>query len=155
LGTTDLGNTFGAAEHRPGDYALFMTGSSNGNRIRRFKDGQITNENLIITGYRPSFPAFQQEGQRALLIGGRGDALLEYRHDLFVGCEANPFNCLTDASIAGFAAPPFSAPDPTYVSGAAWRPGCDGGYLVTSHSNFNTSRGMIIEFSIVGGRPCR
>lgn len=153
LGTTNLGNTFGTTEHRPGDYALMFSSFSD-RKVWRFRNGLLDSSRMSLSTHSPSMAAFQQEGQRALLIGDSSGRLLEYRHGTWDGCVSNPYDCLTDNSI-NLSAPPYSVSNPSrvYSTGAAWRPGCDGGYLVTN--NTDNGSGMIIEFSILGARPCR
>ena len=152
-GNNNLGNTPRVAAHRDGDYALIV--SSSGRRIFRFQGGQINDsEDAPRFGTRGVWGiAFQQEGQRALVIGravsnpGLG-TVIEYRHDEY-RCDA--MECgMTEVSIGGFFDPPYNGNSNTYLNDAAFRPGCDGGLVVGGDSN----SGLAILFQIDNGRPC-
>jgi hypothetical protein len=161
-GNNNLGNTSSVAAYPTGDYALVLSWS--GRSVYRFEGGALN-------GYSdaPRFSSraihsvkFQQEGQRALIVGGayfganeQIGIVVEYRHDLY-RCPSPGSNCeLTYAHITGFNAPPYNATSNTTLRDSAFRPGCDGGLVVSGFTDFQNNVGQIIEFQIEGARPCR
>jgi len=161
-GNNNLGNTSSVAAYPTGDYALVLSWS--GRSVYRFEGG-------LLNGYSdaPRFSSraihsvkFQQEGQRALIVGGaffgsneQIGIVIEYRHDLY-RCASPGTNCdLTYAHIQGFNAPPYNATSNTTLRDSAFRPGCDGGLVVSGFTDFQNNVGQIIEFQIEGARPCR
>jgi hypothetical protein len=159
LGSTDVGNTTYVAAHPSGDYALAVSWSSR--RVRRFEGG-VMNEAAQAPTFstRPIWSAaFAPDGGRALVVGGvtvNGDAtVIEYRHDLYACTSGLGASCdLSEVSVPGITAPPFSAPSDFNLNDAAFRPGCDGGFLVGGVTNFNTDIGMVIRFQLEPGVPC-
>jgi hypothetical protein len=145
INATNLGNPVGGASHRPGDYTLFYNYSGT---IMRAQGGQVIEQRQSLQGYSFARIQFQQEGQRALLVGGNLKAL-EYRHDQFFCARGT--DCLTDASITG-TNPVTVLPTNTTLTDAAFHPGCDGGLAVGS--NTNSSAGYLFRFRIIGGRAC-
>ena len=149
-----LGNTSRIDAYPGGAYALAIGWS--GRRVHRFEGG----------AWRPTSGApwfttdgiwgvkFQQEGQRALIVGRAGGSPLdgtvfEYRHNLYSFAE------FTDVSVPGFAGGRYLADGNTYLSDAAFRPGCDGGLIVGGKTDFRGSFGQLIEFHIEGARSCQ
>jgi hypothetical protein len=96
--------------------------------------------------------SFSSDGRLALITGRAVGTMLrgsvyEYRHDLWSASE------ITDVSIEGFAAPPYSATTNTYLNDSAFRPGCEGGLIVGGQTSPST--GMVIEFQRASGVDCR
>jgi len=149
-----LGNTYRAASHPSGAYALGIGASGWGN-IHRFEAGawRPGSTSPSWTRLRLFGVAFQQEGQRALVFGQAGGTplsapVLEYRHDLWTMSD------VTDVSIPNFDMAPYLGDSSTNLNDAAFRPGCDGGLIVGGKSDFRGTRGLIIEFAIEGARSC-
>ena len=155
-GTNNTGNLSSVAAHPLGDYALVVSWS--GRRLFRFEAGQLNRSEEA-----PNYPrqglwrvAFQQEGQRALVVGRAGVApvrgtVVEYRHDEYLCPNSDGPQCgLTNVSIPGFDARPYNADGNTYLHDAAFRPGCDGGAVV-GHGG---GRGHVVRFQILNGRAC-
>ncbi len=158
LGSTNLGNTAHVAAHPSGDYALAVSWA--GRSLRRFEGGQVNAAaDAAPLSTRPIWSvAFAPDGGRALIVGGVANGVatvIEYRHDLYSCAGGLGASCdLTDVSVPGIAAPPFNAPEGFQLNDAAFRPGCDGGFLVGGLSNFNTDAGMVIRFQLENGVPC-
>lgn len=149
--TPSLGAVHRIAAHPSGNYALGI-GTTGDGSIHRIEGGAWFNGSTSPSWAFPLFGvAFQQAGQRALIVGRtRGDPLvgtvLEYRHDLW----STP--AVTDVSIPNFSAPPLSGNANYKLHDAAFRPGCDGGLIAAGETN--TNRGLIIEFGIDGQTSC-
>lgn len=157
-GAPNLGNMARVAAHPPGDYALIVAWS--GRRLLRFEAGLIDPvRDAPVFATRGIWGiAFQQEGQRALIVGRAGGdpltgTVIEYRHPAY-RCDA--LDCgLTEAHVPGFSVAPYNASSNTYLLDAAFRPGCDGGLIVGGETDWQRSTGVVIRFQIENGRPCR
>lgn len=155
-GTNDTGNLGSAAAHPLGDYALVVSWS--GRRVFRFQAGLLNRSAAAPNYTRQGIwrVAFQQEGQRALVVGRAGvqpvrGTVVEYRHDEYACPVVDTPQCgLTNVSIPGFDAAPYNGDSNTYLYDAAFRPGCDGGVLV----GYGRDTGYVIRFDILNGRGC-
>lgn len=149
-GDANTGNILVASTHSGGDYALVVSASAR--RLLRFEAGlmgsSIDAPRFATKGI--SHVAFAPDGQRALIVGRAGGdplsgTVLEYRHNLYTADE------ITDASITDFNLSPYLGTSNTWLRGSAWRPGCDGGFIVGGDTG---GAGQLIEFSLVGGVSC-
>ncbi|MFN3202419.1 MAG: hypothetical protein ACE366_28730 [Bradymonadia bacterium] len=156
-GNNNLGNTSRVARWPGGDYALVVSWS--GRAVYRFEGGQLN-----AYGDAPRFSrqgiygvAFQPNGRRALILGRSGvnplrGTVIEYRHDLY-RCDALVCEMI-DVSVPGWEDPPYNADSNTYLYDAAFRPGCDGGFVVGGQTSWQGSTGYLIRFTIAGGDAC-
>lgn len=163
-GNNNLGNTSSVGAHRGQGYALIISWS--GRAIYRFEGGLLGayGDAIRFSTRQIRGVAFQQEGQRALIHGGSyfgGEGreniavLYEYRHNEFTCARPNTEDCdVRPVHIQDFHLAPYNAIRNTQITDVAWKPGCDGGILSASYTDWQTSNGQIIAFQIEGGRPC-
>ncbi len=155
-GSNDTGNLGSVAAHPEGDYALVV--STSGRRVRRFQDGVLNQSANAPNWSRQGIwnVTFQQEGQRALVVGRAGVApvrgtVIEYRHDEYACPVVETPQCgFTNVDIPAFDVAPYNADGNVYLHDADFRPGCDGGAIV-GHGSGN---GYVIRFDILNGRAC-
>ncbi len=155
-GTNNTGNLGSVSAHPLGDYALVVSWS--GRRLFRFEAGLLNRSEQAPNYSRQGIwrVAFQQEGQRALVVGRAGvqpvrGTVVEYRHDEYACPIVDRPECgLTNVSIPGFDAAPYNGDGNTYLHDAAFKPECDGGILV----GYGRNAGYIIRFDILNGRMC-
>jgi hypothetical protein len=144
------GNTARVAHHPQHDYALAISWS--GGRLTRFEGGLWTTGPAAPTvGTSAWNIAFSDDGARALITGqysGTAAAIIEYRHDLYNTAE------LTDVSILNFNLGPWLGVSGVNLHEAAFRPGCDGGFIVGGCTTAGCARGYLIGFEVTNGRPC-
>ncbi len=150
-GTGGFGNVSRTDGHPGGGYALIVNWSSR--NLYRHDGGALrptSGSPGLITGIWDV--SFSPDGSLALITGRAIGAtlrgtILEFRHDLYAAPE------ITDVSIEGFGAPPYSATSSTYLNDSAFRPGCHGGLIVGGTAT--ASSGLVIEFQRTDGVPCR
>lgn len=150
-GTGGFGNVARTEGHPGGGYALIVNWSSR--HLYRHEGGALrptSGSPGLINGIWDV--SFSPDGSLALITGRAIGAslrgtILEFRHDLYSATE------ITDVSIEGFGAPPYSATSSTYLNDSAFRPGCHGGLIVGGTAT--TSTGMVIEFQRTDGVACR
>jgi hypothetical protein len=162
LGNNSLGNSSALVSRPQEDYALAISWSSD--RVHRFQDG-LMGSNADAPWFRTRrlvSGAFDSAGFRALIIGeyqsisgSEFAGVFEYRHDEYSCPEPLTANCgITEVSIPNFGGAPFVATSGTSLNAIAWRPDCDGGYIVGGKSDFRTNTGLVVEFQLEGGSDC-
>ncbi len=159
LGNNGLGNTSHVEANPTSDYALAISWSADA--VYRFSAGLMQSRaDFDFSRRRLWNLAFDRSGARALIVGqyqsttdGVFGSAFEFRHDerdcpvpLSADCD------LTEVAIPNFGSAPFNADNGTVMSDVAWRPGCDGGVIVTADTF--PDRGMFITFEREGGVPC-
>jgi hypothetical protein len=156
-GTAFRGPGVGNVSHvdaRPsGDYALAVGWASS--RLLRFASGTWTTGRSApdLRSPRLTKLEFADDGARAIIVGAydrhrRRAELREYRHGAYATSG------LADISIPSFDRAPWLGVNGSGLFDAAWRPGCDAGYLVGGCGAPSCGRGWLIRFEVTNGRAC-
>lgn len=148
-----IGNVSHVDAHPSAAYALAVGWSSA--RLVRFQQGRWTSGAAAPSLGTPQLSKleFSSDGERALLVGAyersnRRAELREYRHGGYSTSD------LSDVSIRGFDAAPWLGVNGSGLFDAAWRPGCDEGYIVGGCGGPSCGRGWLIHFVVTNGRAC-
>lgn len=145
---TTIHNSPSVAAYPGGSYAVILYNGGNA-RMYRFWGETTLDTDLSVSLIDAHGIEFQADGRRALIYGGLvsgSGGMKEYRHDLWERDE------ITDVSIPGFDAPPYSVDNNFDFVDAAWRPDCDGGLVVGGV--WSSGQGRAVTFEVEGGVDC-
>jgi len=152
LGNNEVGTLSAVESYRDGSYALVVNDAGT---LYRFVDGQFNETREAIRFGAPTRAiGFQSEGARARVRGARTGSFgiaIEYRHPYYECPTTGEASCMLEVvSIPGFDAEPFNAGPDAVLRDVAWRPGCDGGFIVGG----DATGGLVIAFDVETGVAC-